>query len=144
MINNDTIQLLKQCDSGSKMAVSSIDEILGEINDKGLKQLLSESRDHHKTLGDELHSMLLQCGSEEQDPTPMAKGMSWIKTNMKMGMDHSDSTAADILTDGCNMGIKSLNKYLNQYDAAAESSRDICKRLISIEDTLCRDLRAYL
>ena len=144
MINNDTINLLKECDSGSKMAVSSIDEILAQVHGTSLKQLLTESRDHHKTLGNELHSMLTEHGSEQKDPAPLAKGMSWIKTNMKMGMDHSDATAADLITDGCNMGIKSLNKYLNQYSAADEPSRDICKRLISIEDTLCRDLRAYL
>lgn len=144
MINNDTIQLLKECDSGTKMAVSSLDEILGEIQDSGLKQLLSESKEHHETLGNELHAMLLDCQSEGKDPSPMAKGMSWMKTNMKMGMEHNDSTAASIITDGCNMGIKSLYKYLNQYDAANEPSRDICKRLISIENTLCEDLRAYL
>lgn len=144
MINNDTIQLLKECDSGTKMAVSSLDEILGEIQDSGLKQLLSESKEHHETLGNELHTMLLDCQSEGKDPSPMAKGMSWMKTNMKMGMEHNDSTAASIITDGCNMGIKSLYKYLNQYDAANEPSRDICKRLISIENTLCEDLRAYL
>ena len=144
MINNDTIQLLKECDSGSKMAVSSLDEILGEVRDSGLKQLLSESREHHKALGDELHSMLLQCGSEEKEPSAIAKGMSWMKTNMKMGMEHNAAPAADIITDGCNMGVKTLHKFLNQYDAAAESSRDICKRLISIEDTLCRELRSYL
>ena len=144
MINNDTIQLLRECDSGTKMAVSSIDEVLEEIRDSGLKQLLSESKEHHETLGNELHSMLLNYESDEKDPNPMAKGMSWLKTNMKMGMDHSDATAADLITDGCNMGIKSLYRYLNQYDAANEPSRDICKRLIAIEDSLCRDLRAYL
>ena len=144
MINNDTIQLLKECDSGTKMAVSSIDEILDEVHDSGLKQLLSESRNHHETLGNELHAMLLDCQSEGKDPSPVAKGMSWVKTNMKMGMNPQDSTVAALITDGCNMGIKSLYKYLNEYNAANEPSRDICKRLISIENTLCEDLRAYL
>ncbi len=144
MINNDTIKLLKECDSGTKMAVSSIDEILEEIHDSNLKQLLTDSKEHHKTLGNELHAMLLGYQSEGKEPSAMAKGMSWMKTNMKMSMNHDDSTAAALITDGCNMGIKSLYKYLNEYDAANEPSRNICKRLISIENTLCEDLRAYL
>ena len=37
--------------------------------------------------------------------------MSFIKTNFKMGMNESDTTVAELITDGCNMGIKSLNKY---------------------------------
>jgi hypothetical protein len=44
--------------------------------------------------------------------------MSWMKTNMKLSMEDSDATIADLMTDGCNMGVKSLNRYLNQYKAA--------------------------
>ena len=74
----------------------------------------------------------------------MAKGMSYLKTNMKMTMDASDNTIADLITDGCNMGIKSLYRYLNQYKDADEKSKDICKKLISIEDALLKELRPYL
>ena len=54
--------------------------------------------------------------------------MSWIKTNVKLVMDESDETIADLITDGCNMGVKSLNEYLNQYKAADEKTKDIAKR----------------
>lgn len=144
MTNQDTIHLLKECDAGSKMAVTSIDEVLEKVSNNELKQLLQESKNHHETLGNELHSLLIQHGAEEKDPTPMAKGMSWMKTNMKLGMDNSDATVADLITDGCNMGVKSLNRYLNQYKAADEKSHAICGKLISIEEQLCKDLRKYL
>ena len=39
--------------------------------------------------------------------------MSWMKVGVKMGLDDSDKTVADLMTDGCNMGVKSLNRYLN-------------------------------
>ena len=74
----------------------------------------------------------------------MAKGMSWIKTNVKLGFDESDNTVADLITDGCNMGVKSLNKYLNKYKAADEESKDICKRLIKLEEQLAIHSREYL
>lgn len=144
MENNDTIYLLKECDAGTKMAVSSIDEVLESIEKPELKQLLSKSKEHHETLGNEIHSLLLEYHSEEKDPNAMAKGMSWLKTNMKMTMDNSDATVADLITDGCNMGIKSLYKYLNQYPAAEKKVKDICERLIKIEEELRRDLRQYL
>ena len=79
-----------------------------------------------------------------KDPNPIAKGMSWIKTNMKMGMDDSDKTIADLMTDGCNMGVKSLNQYLNKYEAADEVSKDITKRLINLEERLAVDIRSCL
>lgn len=149
MINNktessDTISLLKECDAGTKMAVSSIDEVLDRISNSNMKSLLEDTKNHHEKLGNEIHSQLLKHNSETKEPNPMAKSMSWLKTNMKMSMDESDATVADLLTDGCNMGIKSLHKYLNQYQAADSTSKDICRRLVSIEETLCHDLRDYL
>lgn len=144
MTNQDTIHLLKECDAGSKMAVTSIDDVLDNVSDSGLKRLLLESKDHHETLGNELHALLNQHGADEKDPKLMAKGMSWMKTNMKLGMDDSDATVADLITDGCNMGVKSLNRYMNQYKTADEKSHSICEKLISIEEQLCKDLRQYL
>ncbi len=145
MENQETISLLKECDSGTKMAVTSIDEVLGKVQDTDMKSLLTESKKHHEKLGNEIHSLLIEHNSEEKEPNPMAKGMSWLKTNMKIGMNESsDAAVADVITDGCNMGVKSLNKYLNQYQSADKTSKDICKRLVSIEEELCKDLKDYL
>ena len=144
MVYTDTVKLLQECDAGTKMAVTTIDEVLEKVRDTEMKELLQESKDHHEKLGNEIHSLLNSHGTEEKDPTLMAKGMSWMKTNMKMGMDASDATVADLITDGCNMGIKSLNKYLNQYKEADHKSKDISTKLISIEEKLCKDLSKYL
>lgn len=144
MENKDTIHLLKECDAGSKMAVTSLDEVMESVRDEKLKELLKKSKDHHEKLGNEIHSMLIQYHSEEKDPNPMAKSMSWLKTNMKMSMDKSDATVADLLTDGCNMGIKSLYKYMNQYPNAEAKVKNLCNNLIDIERELRKDLRGYL
>ena len=144
MENNDTIYLLKECDAGTKMAVTSIDEVLENVQNSDLKQLLMKSKEHHENLGNEIHALLLDFQSEEKDPSAMAKGMSWLKTNMKLSMDNSSSTIADLITDGCNMGVKSLYKYLNKYPAADNKVKDICEKLIKIEEDLSRDLRGYL
>lgn len=144
MTNTDTVRLLQECDAGTKMAVSSIDEVLDKVHDSQMRQLLEKSREHHEKLGDEIHSLLNSHGTEEKDPALMAKGMSWIKTNMKLSMDDSDAAVAGLITDGCNMGVKSLNKYLNQYKEADGKSRDLGTKLISIEEKLCKDLTKYL
>ena len=78
-----------------------------------------------------------------KEPNPMAKSMSWLKTNVKMAFDESDQTIADLITDGCNMGVKSLSKYLNQYKNANEKSKDIAKNLIILEENLSKDIRQF-
>ena len=145
MEDRDTIKLLKECDAGSKMAVSSLDDVLEKVENENLKKLLVETKGHHEKLGNEIHSLLVKYGSEEKEPNAMAKGMSKMKTGFMMNMkDDSDETAADLITDGCNMGIKSLYKYMNQYPEANSKVKDLCERLISIEDQLRKELRAYL
>lgn len=144
MDNKDTVCLLKECDAGTKMAVSSINDVLSRVQSAEMRQVLTESKNHHEKLCDEIHSVLSRHQWEEKDPNPMAKSMSWLKTNVKLTMDASDSTIADLLTDGCHMGIKSLHKYMNQYPAADHSSKEICGRLVDIEEQLCRSLEEYL
>ena len=144
MANADTIKLLRECDAGTKMAVNSIDEILEKVEDEKLKRLLQESKEHHKQLELDIHKQLDTYKAEEKEPNPMARGMSWMKTNMKLGMNDSDATIADLLTDGCDMGIKSLYKYMNQYDDADKTAKEICEKLIAIEEKLEKDLRKYL
>ena len=92
----------------------------------------------------EVQALLEQYRDDGKDPNPIAKGMSWMKTNVKMAMDDSDATIADLMVDGCDMGVKSLSRYLNQYEAADEVSKDICKRLIKLEEKLGQQLRDYL
>ena len=126
------------------MGVQSIQEVLDTVRSDELKQVLGDCKREHDKLNTELQEQLDRFGDEGKDPSPMAQSMSWIKTNVKLTMHQSDHTVADLITDGCNMGVKSLNKYLNQYKAADEQSKDICKRLINMEQKLAEDIRGYL
>lgn len=143
-IEGDTIKLLKECDSGIKMGVTSINDVLDDVENRQLKESLQACRDEHERLQDETQKLLDQYHDDGKDPNPMAKSMSWIKTNVKLAVDHSDKTVSDLITDGCNMGVKSLSRYLNQYKAADEKSKDVAKRLIHAEEQLVTDIRPYL
>lgn len=144
MVEQDTIKLLRECDAGVKMGVSSIEDVLGNVRDERFEKILTECKNEHEKLDEEISELLHKYKDEGKEPAVVAKGMSWIKTNVKLAMDESDNTVADLMTDGCNMGVKSLNKYLNEYKAASERSKDIAKRLINLEEKLAVDIRGYL
>ncbi len=144
MIEQDTIRLLRECDAGVKMGIASIDDVLKNVSSQEMKRYLSDCKDEHIELKDEIDQLLSKYHDDGKNPNPMAKGMSYIKTNVKLAVDDSDETIADLMTDGCNMGVKSLNKYLNEYEAADEVSKDIAKRLINLEERLAIDIRKYL
>ena len=144
MIENDTIELLRECDAGIKMGVASIDEVLEETESQTLKKTLMQCKNRHEKLKDEVQVLLNEYHDAGKEPNPMAKSMSWMKNNWKLMTDKSDATIADLMTDGCDMGVKSLARYLNQYEAADEKSKDIAKRLITLEEGLCKDIQPYL
>ena len=144
MIEQDTIKLLRECDAGIKMGVASIDEVENHVQDEAFRQNLVQCKREHDKLKREVQQELDRFGDEGKNPNPIAKGMSWMKTNVMLGMEDSDATIADLMTDGCNMGVKSLNRYLNQYKAADERSKDIAKRLIKLEQQLTMDIQRYL
>ena len=144
MIEQDTIRLLRECDAGVKMGVESIESVVEKIHNEDFRQVLVDSRQQHDRLDRELQQLLDRFQDEGKEPNPMARGMSWMKTNAMLMMKPGDETIADLMTDGCNMGVKSLHQYLNQYQGADHASREITKKLINLEQELAVDIRSYL
>lgn len=144
MPSEDTVKLLKECNAGVKTAVASFDEVLPSVQDHNLKELIIHNKEAHEKLGDKTHGLLMEYHDTEKDPNPMAKVMSWMKINMKMMKEEEDQAIADVLTDGCNMGIKSLFRYKNQYPNADKEIIEIADSLINLEEGLQVALRTYL
>ena len=144
MIEEDTIRLLRQCDAGIKMGIDSIDDVVKYVSSDRLRNLLVKCKNDHESLMSKTQEMLDDYQDEGKNPNPLVKGMSWIKTNMRLIVNESDETIADLMTDGCNMGAKSLSKYLNEYQAADEKSKNIAKDLIRIEEDLVKNIRYFL
>lgn len=144
MIEPDTVKLLRECDAGIKMGVTAIDEVQDAVRSDQLRKLLLDGKANHEKLKEKIQVLLDRYQDDGKDPNPMAKGMSTMKTNVKMAVNYSDATIADLMTDGCNMGVKSLVRYLNQYQAADEETKNITEDLICLEERMAIDLRAYL
>lgn len=144
MINDDTIELLRECNAGIKMGVRTIDDVFDAVESNELRELLFKSKQEHEKLGNETRRLLNDYDDSGKEPAPMAKGMSWIKTNVMLSINPGDKTVSDLITDGCNMGVKSLNRYLNEYEAAEEKAKNIAKRLINIEEELAEEISCFL
>ena len=140
----DTVALLQECGSGVRMGTESIRQVEDRIHSAPMRQQLIACRKKHERLGHRTVELLQKYGAQPQEPSAMLRGMAWLKTNVKMMTEFSDAAAADVLTDGCNMGVKSLTKYLNGYPDAAPEARAITKELIALEEQTTRELQPYL
>ena len=142
-MNSDTVKLLKECNAGIKMGESAINKVLPHTHSDELKRSLQVTKNTHAELGDKTHSMLLSLGEDTKPPHPVARFMSDMKIRMKV-MEGGDDKIADVMTDGCDMGIKSLHKYLNKYKDADKEARNIADRLIASEEFLEARMRSFL
>ncbi|MGN1194290.1 MAG: hypothetical protein ACI4SB_02300 [Acutalibacteraceae bacterium] len=143
-MTDDTIHLLKECDSGTKTAVNSIKQMLDNVKSTELLNLLTDSLKVHEKIGDELHSQLNELGESGKDPSGAARISAWAKINLSLLNDDSDKTVASLMTDGCNMGVKQLGVYKNKYPTADKESQKLVEKLISEETKLVENLRPYL
>ena len=140
----DTINLLRECNAGIKMGEDAIDQVLPHVHSSEMKETLQVCKNTHATLGDETHRLLLRYGADTKDAHPIVRTMSSIKICATMMSKESDRRIADLMTDGCDMGIKSLTKYLNKYKNADEEAKNLAKRLIASEEYLESKMRAFL
>lgn len=143
-VSQDTIELLKECDAGCKMAIDSMHQISKYVSDDKLKTIIQKYNDSHIKLEEEVHRLLNNLGEEDKEPNPIAKASSWIQSEVKMMMNCDSKQAAHLLTDGCNMGVKSLCEYKNAYKAADDKSVRICEKLCDLETKMTYELQPYL
>ncbi len=143
-VSPDTVELLKECNAGCKMAIDSMEQISKYVTDDQLKTLITKYNGEHIKMEEDIHRMLNNLGEEDQEPSPIAKASSWIQSEVKMMLKGDTHQAASLLTDGCNMGIKSLCEYKNSYKAADEKSVNMCEKICNIETRMVEDLQEFL
>lgn len=143
-MNEDTINILKECNSGCKSATNSMEQVLPYTKDPALKTLIEDYNQKHIRLGDECHQMLNERQEEEKDPSPLAKAFSWISTEMHLMIKEDTHKISELMIDGCNMGIKSVSRYINQYQNASRESIQLAQRLVKIEQEFMNKLLGYL
>ena len=143
-MNSDTVNLLRECNAGIKMGENAIKKVLPHVKSRELKRTLEACKDTHASLGDRTHAMLLGAGEDTKPPHAIASLMSGMKISVSMLMNESDSKIACLMTDGCDMGIKSLSRYMNKYKNASKESREIAKELIASEEYLEGNVRGFL
>jgi hypothetical protein len=143
-MNEDTRKLLQECASGCKMALDSMTQLEDKIEDKKFFELVQSYKEKHKNLEIEAVKKLEYAGNEDKGPGVMATTFSRVSTEMKLMMKGDDKQIAKVLMDGCNMGIQSVAKYQNEYQAADKESLEIARKLVKLEEDLMQEMKAYL
>ncbi len=144
MNEQHTIKLLRECDAGIKMGIVAIDDVIRHVDNKEFHDKLFGYKQEYNRLQNEIQGLLEKHKDEGKSPNPVVRGMAWMKTSLKICLDESDKNIADIMTDGCNMGIKTLNKFLNLFADADDESVSLAKRLVNLGERQVTEMRQFL
>lgn len=143
-MEENTIQLLKECSSGCQMAQKSVKHVREYVTDHKLSELLEAYGEKHTRMEKKISDLLAEYGKEEEEPGKMASACAWMGVEMKMTMHPNNHEVAKLMMDGCNMGIQSVSEYLNKYpDASAESQRT-AKDIVKIEEDFMQEMKAFV
>ena len=143
-MREDSAKLLNECYAGIKMGISSINDVLDYAKNEELRKALIDSKEKHLGMEEDCRKILNNSGIEAGKANGFASFMSKIKTDIMLTLDDTDKEVASLITDGCNMGIKSLTGYLNDYSTADEGIKDMVMRLIKEENKLLEEMKKYL
>lgn len=141
---NDTVDLLKECDAGLEMAISSLEQVKEEARADNFTNMLDKYYNNHIKIQKDIDQKLVEYNSDGKKANPVAEKMSTMKTNFKLAMNHTDEEIADLMIDGCNMGIKSVSKYMNQYKNANQEIMQLANDIVVLEQNFSNELRQYL
>ena len=67
-----------------------------------------------------------------------------VPVNQQVMLHDDSSQIAKLLMDGCNMGIQSIGKFLNEYEEASSESRSLAKKLLHMDEQLMKELKPFL
>ena len=143
-MNSDTINLLKECSSGCRMAENSINQIEEFVQNTELKDLLEAYKDEHLSIKEKIDNLLASDNKAGKEPGMMASAFAWITTEMKMNIKNDANQIAKIMMNGCNMGIQSLGENLTKYPEASNEAVLITKKLIRSEEEFHKKMEKFL
>jgi hypothetical protein len=143
-MNEHTQELLKECNSGCKMAINSMNQVSEYVQDDDLKQVIEDYKKKHKQLEEKSTELLEECCRSEKDPGVVASAFSWISTEMKLTIQNDSNQIAKLMMNGCNMGIQSITKYQHEYSNASKEAVKLSESLVQMEEEFMKKIKQFL
>ena len=134
-MDTSTYEILKECNSGCRMALNSIEQLAVYLKSQELQDLFCKYKEDYEKM--EKESIRLSEGKlqEEKLSEKAAETFAWISAEVKM---------TEMMIDGANMGIKSITEKLNRYPEAEKESISLAKKFEKTCEKLIQDMKKYL
>ncbi len=129
----------------AQLALSSISDILPEIDDEEIKKEIVAEHDEYERICAEAALLAKKLGAEVKEPSPVKKAMMWSAIKMNAAADNSRSNIAQMMIRGTVTGITSLKTTMTEGEhVMSEDVKELLKDLIVVEESFEQKLKKYL
>lgn len=144
MKEKESLNVLDELNKGACMGIDSINFIFDKIDNKELKEIISEQCDYYKDITNKIKELYPEYSEKEPHETnAMNKAMTWWGIEMQTIMDNSDAKIAELLLKGTNMGIIEGRKLLNHKDTE-EDVEELIEEYIEVQEEIVEKLKKFL
>ena len=140
----ETSHLMRKVSSGCKYATESISVALDYAKGRHMRELLTRYNKRHEALKGEVIEALNKRGEGESSHPTMAATMTKLHMNISLSISAKDSRLAELMINGCHMGIKTLYKDKHRCRGASSEAQALADELIGIEEEMMGELYSYL
>ena len=127
----------------AKMGADAIINLLHRVTDKELKSELSVELSRYEDFAAEAKSALKELDESPEEEGMISRLMAKIGITMNTVIDKTSSHIAQMIIEGCVMGITDLQKRLND-GRDYKKAEALARRLIAFEEDTAERMRAYL
>ncbi len=127
----------------AKMGADAIINLLHRVTDKELKTELSVELSRYEDFAAEAKSALGELGESPEEEGMISRLMAKMGITMNTVIDKTSSHIAQMIIEGCVMGITDLQKRLND-GRDYKKAEALARRLIAFEEDTAERMKAYL
>lgn len=138
-------EVLAEVYRNAQLALTSISDILPEIEDGGIKDEIMREHEEYERICGRAAALAQKYGIELKEPNPMKKAMMWTGIKMRTANDNSTNAIAEMMIKGTVTGITCLKTSLTEGEHTMDPEvKNLLCDLIAQEESFETKLKAYL
>lgn len=132
-MKDNTEKLLQKCGLGAQMGVNGINAAQRYATDPELLDMLSEFKDKHRKVEEEVNVLLAARGKKGKRVNKAVKKMARAVTSVRIAVRPENSRIAEMMIRSCDSALERLAGLLSKYAQAEEPAKECVKKLVLIE-----------
>lgn len=144
MLNTENRQIIEGIYKSARTGMDATGVMLRKVDNQSLVKTLETQYDEYHSMASETGIRLAKRDILAEENSNIIKIITWGSIQLNTLSDNSATNVANIMIEGCTMGIKEATKLLKHNENAENDAKHLCKRFIDQEQNNIERLKGFL